>query len=126
MKEIIIKIFAILGVATTGTVLWASLIELYREIKNKYDKYKCSKVQPCSFTNCKKNKHNHCFADPDYCHYHYLNTKFNNCAHWLENNDGSELILTCDNCGYCYIEADTDCEERHKYCPCCGSIMNKK
>lgn len=42
---------------------------------------------------------------------------------WIERNDGTELQLMCDCCGYSYIEADSDCNERNNYCPRCGAKM---
>ena len=42
---------------------------------------------------------------------------------WIERNDGTELQPMCDCCGYSYIEADSDCNERNNYCPRCGAKM---
>lgn len=47
-------------------------------------------------------------------------------AHWIENCDGAELQLVCNQCGYDYIEADSDCTERHNFCPHCGAKMDEE
>ncbi len=46
-------------------------------------------------------------------------------AHWIENKDITELTLTCNCCGYSYIEADPNCEERYDFCPNCGCKMDE-
>lgn len=46
-------------------------------------------------------------------------------AHWIEDKDITELTLTCNCCGYSYIEADSNCEERYDFCPHCGCKMDE-
>ena len=46
-------------------------------------------------------------------------------AHWIEDKEITELTLTCNCCGYSYIEADPDCEERYDFCPHCGCKMDE-
>ena len=46
-------------------------------------------------------------------------------AHWIQDKDITELTLTCNCCGYSYIEADPKCEERYDFCPNCGCKMDK-
>lgn len=46
-------------------------------------------------------------------------------AHWIEYKDITELTLTCNCCGYSYIEADSNCEERYDFCPHCGCKMDE-
>ena len=45
---------------------------------------------------------------------------------WIEINYGTELQLICDCCGYSYLEADPNCDERHDYCPHCGAKMDEE
>lgn len=45
-------------------------------------------------------------------------------AHWIEDKDITQLEITCNCCGYSYIEADPDCEERYDFCPHCGCKMD--
>ncbi len=46
-------------------------------------------------------------------------------GYWIRYCDGAELQLTCNKCGYDYIEADPDCTEEHKFCPDCGAKMDE-
>ena len=46
-------------------------------------------------------------------------------AHWIQDKDITELTLTCNCCGYSYIEADPNCEERYDFCPNCGCKMDE-
>ena len=46
-------------------------------------------------------------------------------AHWIQDKDITELTLTCNCCGYSYIEAGPNCEERYDFCPSCGCKMDE-
>lgn len=47
-------------------------------------------------------------------------------GHWICKNVISELQITCNKCRYSYIEADSECEQRYKYCPDCGAKMDEE